>query len=138
MIPTDSTARKNAPVYSGFMAYFPDAMVEVARLSKAGNDKHNPNQPLHWSRDKSSDHGDCILRHQLEFDKVDPEDGYYHAVKVAWRAMAQLQVLLEAADAEAKDGWHLDGDGFTVRDLSAWGSDRPLVGTYTVDINGVV
>lgn len=97
MIPTDSKERKDAPVFSGFMAYFPDAIVEVARLSRAGNDKHNPGQPLHWSRDKSDDHADCIARHQLEFDKKD-KDGFYHAVMVAWRAMAQLQLLLEQDD----------------------------------------
>jgi len=95
MIPTDSKERKEAPVFSGFMSYFPLAMVEVARLSKAGNDKHNPGMPLHWSREKSCDHGDCLVRHQLEWDEIDEEDGFYHAVKVAWRAMAQLEVLLE-------------------------------------------
>lgn len=87
--------RKDAPVWSGFFKYFPDAIMEVARLSKIGNDKHNPGEPLHWSREKSGDHADCLLRHQLEYDKIDPEDGMYHAVKVAWRAMAQLQILLE-------------------------------------------
>ncbi len=93
-IPSDSKERKDVPVFSGFMAYFPDAIAEVARLSQAGNDKHNPGEPLHWSRDKSSDHGDCIARHQLEFDSMD-DDGFLHAAKVAWRAMAQLQLLVE-------------------------------------------
>ena len=94
MMTKDSKERKDAPVHAGFNAYFPDAIVEVARLSQTGNDKHNPGEALHWSRDKSSDHADCIARHQLEFDQLD-DDGYLHAVKVAWRAMAQLQVLLE-------------------------------------------
>ena len=31
----------------------------------------------------------------MEWADLD-DDGFYHAVKVAWRAMAQLQVLLEA------------------------------------------
>lgn len=102
-LPTDSEERKGTPVYSGFMAYFPDAMAEVARLSQAGNDKHNPGEPLHWSREKSCDHADCIVRHQLEWDKVDDDD-FYHAVKVAWRAMAQLQVLLERSTPKLSDG----------------------------------
>lgn len=93
-ISNDSQARKDAPVFSGFCAYFPNAMFEVARSSKIGNDKHNPGEPLHWSKEKSSDHGDCIIRHQLEFDQVDPSTGLYHAVAVAWRAMAQLEILL--------------------------------------------
>ncbi len=96
MLPTDSKERKDVPVFSGCLAYFPDALAEVARLSKAGNDKHNPGQPLHWSRDKSNDHLDCIARHLLDAGVVDEEDGFYHDVKVAWRALANLQVLLES------------------------------------------
>lgn len=92
---SDSTARKATPIFSGVLRYFPDALAAVARLSKLGNDKHNPGEPLHWSRDKSNDHGDCIVRHQVEFDHIDPDSGEYHAVAVAWRALAQLQLLEE-------------------------------------------
>jgi hypothetical protein len=91
-----SAERKATPVFSGFMAYFPDAVMEVAKLSQEANEKHNPGEPLHWSKHKSNDHADCLVRHQLEWDTVDPDTGYYHAVAVAWRAMAQLQILLEA------------------------------------------
>lgn len=94
-IPTDSQERKDAPVYSGVMAYFPLAMIEIARLSKAGNDKHNPGEPLHWARGKSTDHADCIARHLLEHGTIDPDDGFSHTVKVAWRALALLQEELE-------------------------------------------
>lgn len=92
---TNSQQRKDTPIFSGCLRYFPDAIAAVARLSKFGNDKHNPGQPLHWSRDKSNDHGDCIIRHQMEFDEIDPDSGEYHAVLVAWRALAQLQLLEE-------------------------------------------
>jgi len=94
-LPTDSRARKAVPLFEGFIGYFPDAMAEVARLSVAGNEKHSPGQPLHWDRSKSTDHADCIIRHQVEFDAIDEDDGFHHAAKVAWRAMAQLQELLE-------------------------------------------
>lgn len=99
---SDSAARKATPIFSGVLRYFPDALAAVARLSKLGNDKHNPGEPLHWSRDKSNDHGDCIVRHQIDFDMIDPETGEYHAVAVAWRALAQLQ-LLEEARLHVKD-----------------------------------
>lgn len=92
---TDSKQRKDTPVYSGVLAYFPLALAEVARLSKAGNEKHNPGQPLHWSKDKSNDHADCIARHLLELGTVDPDDGFLHDVKLAWRALANLQIRLE-------------------------------------------
>ena len=91
-----SAARKATPVFSGCLRYFPLALAAVARLSKAGNDKHNPGQPLHWSRGKSNDHGDCLVRHQITFEQVDEETGELHATAVAWRALAQLELLEEA------------------------------------------
>lgn len=95
MLPTDSKERKEIPLARGCLDYFPDALAEVARLSKAGNDKHNPGEPLHWSRNKSSDHADCIARHLIERGTVDPDDGFLHETKLAWRALALLQVALE-------------------------------------------
>jgi len=97
-LPRGSQERKDTPVFSGFIAYFPAAVAEVARLSKAGNDKHNPGEPMHHARDKSNDHADCLLRHLMEAGKLD-DDGFSHTVKVAWRAMALLQEELEAAGA---------------------------------------
>jgi Domain of unknown function (DUF5664) len=94
-LPVGSQARKDVPVFSGVLAYFPDAICEIAKLSKAGNDKHNPGQPLHWARGKSMDHADCILRHLIDHGTVDAEDGIRHSVKVAWRALALLQEELE-------------------------------------------
>jgi hypothetical protein len=97
VLPTDSKERKKVPLWGGLFRYFPDALVAVARLSQKGNDKHNPGQPLHWSRDKSSDHADCLLRHQMDCGslEVDPDSGELHEVEVAWRALAQLQLALE-------------------------------------------
>ena len=115
-ITTDSQERKDTPVFSGFMAYFPLAMAEVARLSKEGNDKHNPGEPLHWARGKSEDHADCIVRHQLEVGVVDT-DGFLHEVKVAWRAMAQLQTSLE----QAQGIYH--GEALAAREKSEDGID---------------
>jgi hypothetical protein len=91
---TDSEKRKEMPIYSGVMRYFPDALAEIARLSKAGNDKHNPDEPLHWARSKSGDELDSLVRHLLEAGTLD-EDQFFHDVKIAWRALANLQKLLE-------------------------------------------
>jgi len=90
----DSDARKDVPMATGVLDYFPDALAAVARLSKIGNDKHNPGQPLHWSREKSSDHADCIVRHLVDRGTVD-KDGELHDVKVAWRALALCQLAEE-------------------------------------------
>ena len=70
-LPEDSAKRKEYPVFSGLIDYFPDALAEVAHISYIGNQKHNPGQPLHWSRDKSNDHLDCIARHLLQAGKYD-------------------------------------------------------------------
>ena len=95
MLPTDAKDRKDTPIYSGVLKYFPDALAEVARVSKAGNDQHNPGQPLHWAREKSTDHLDCATRHMLEAGTVDT-DGQRHTAKAAWRLLAQLQTEIEA------------------------------------------
>lgn len=91
----NSAERKGEPLHTGVMLYFPDALAAIARLSKAGNDKHNPGQPLHWSRGKSTDHSDCVARHSLTPLLVDPETGEIEAVAKAWRTLAELQLLEE-------------------------------------------
>jgi hypothetical protein len=98
-LPTDSAERKDIPLQRGCLDYFPAALAEVARLSLAGNEKHNPGEELHHARGKSTDHADCIARHQLDRGTIDPEDDFLHDVKVAWRALAQLQEALEARGA---------------------------------------
>ncbi len=94
-LPSGSAARKGIPIVTGVLDYFPDAIAAIARLSKAGNDKHNPGEPLHWSRDKSTDHADCIGRHLLERGTVEPESGELHDTCLAWRALANLQLAIE-------------------------------------------
>lgn len=89
-----SEDRKNRPIARGVLDYFPDALAEVAYVSKVGNDQHNPGQPLHWAKEKSTDHADCILRHLIDRGKFD-KDGMRHSAKVAWRALALLQTEIE-------------------------------------------
>src|SRR5512139_2591889 len=91
---TDSDERKELPICTGVFDYFPNALTEIARLSKIGNDKHNPGEPLHWARGKSGDEADALLRHLMERGSIDT-DGVRHSVKVAWRALALLQKELE-------------------------------------------
>lgn len=91
---TDWQERKDTPIATGVLDYFPLALAEVARVSKAGNDQHNPGQPLHWDKSKSTDHADSLLRHLVERGTIDV-DGQRHSAKVAWRALALLQTELE-------------------------------------------
>jgi len=94
-LPNTTPERKAIPLASGVLDYFPAALAYVAKISKAGNDKHNPGQPLHHARGKSMDHADCIMRHLVDRGTIDPEDNLRHSGKIAWRALALLQEELE-------------------------------------------
>ena len=86
--------RKQMPVFSGVLKYFPDAIREVAKTSWIGNQQHHPNKPLHWDRSKSGDELDALTRHLMEAGEIDT-DLIRHSAKVAWRALANLQKELE-------------------------------------------
>lgn len=94
LLSTDKNERKNLPIGTGVLDYFPKALAAVALVSKVGNDQHNPGQPLHWDRSKSTDEADAMIRHFLERGKVDV-DGTRHSAKMAWRALALLEKELE-------------------------------------------
>jgi hypothetical protein len=96
-LPADAAERKRIPLHSGVMGYFPDALIEVAKVSWAGNEQHNPGQPLHWARAKSTDHEDCIARHTYDaMMALNDEERITHLASRAWRALAALQLAVEA------------------------------------------
>jgi hypothetical protein len=102
-LPTGKQERKDTPICTGVLDYFAAALAEVARVSKAGNDQHNPGQPLHWARGKSNDHADCVVRHLMDRGSFD-DDGQRHTAKAAWRSLALLQEEMEAAGAPMARG----------------------------------
>ena len=100
-LPVAAVERKAIPIATGVLDYFPLALAEVAKTSKAGNDQHNPGKPLHWDKTKSLDHADCIVRHLIDRGTVDT-DGIRHSAKVAWRALALLQTELESVNNDVQ------------------------------------
>ena len=102
-LPVDAKERKQIPIATGVLDYFPNALIEVAKVSFKGNKQHNPGEPLHWARAKSTDQADTIIRHFLERGKMDT-DGMRHSAKLAWRALALLQLELEAEGAPVARG----------------------------------
>ena len=106
LLPDDPKERKRFPVASGVLDYFTAALIEVARVSQVGNDQHNPGQPLHWARGKSTDQADTMIRHFLERGTLD-SDGVRHSAKMCWRALAILQLELEAEGAPIARGARL-------------------------------
>jgi len=90
--------------------YFPLAVAAVAHCSKIGNDQHNPGEQLHWDRTKSMDQEDTAVRHMIDAAlgkgtaRVFDTDGVRHKAKAAWRALAALELEIEA------DGGRIHGN----------------------------
>lgn len=114
-IPSDDAARKGMPVFDGVLMYFPLACLAVSEVSKAGNDQHNPGQPMHWARGKSMDQMNTALRHMMDhgmgnrYDFATLESGEVvctgrHLAKAAWRILAALQLDIETEASEANQG----------------------------------
>ncbi len=86
--------RKQRPLTTGVLDYFPEALLEVAYCSYIGGVQHHEGEPLHWDKSKSIDEADALLRHLTKRGTLDT-DGVRHSAKVAWRALALLQRELE-------------------------------------------
>ncbi len=93
----EAKKRKMTPMYSGLLAYFPDALAVVAQNSMVGHYQHNdPAEPMYWDRNKSADDPDGMVRHLADHSKNPYDtDGRLHLGKVAWRALAMLQKFIE-------------------------------------------
>lgn len=98
MLPTDDKARKALPIFTYVTEYFPDALIEECRVAVIGNAQHNPGEPLHWVREKSTDHFNTAFRHMFDHKRgsVKDVDGAYHLAKAIWRLKAALQLQIEA------------------------------------------
>lgn len=135
-LPNDATERKAIPLARGCLDYFPAALAEVAKLSAAGNDQHNPGADLHWDRAKSGDEADALLRHLMQRGTTDT-DGVRHSAKVAWRALALLQKELEAAGAPIARGARNAGQRYTLK-MDADGTIKSDPGAYYRGIEDLI
>jgi hypothetical protein len=132
VLPTTAAERKAIPIFTGCLDYFPNALAEVAKISKQGNDQHNPGEPLHWARGKSMDHADTIIRHLMERGTVDV-DGTRHSAKAAWRALALLQEELEAAGAPLSRGsWPAEKPTYGKSPMEQFQSDLGNMDTFKI------
>jgi hypothetical protein len=115
-IPQDDQTRKSAPLFRALLGYFPAALFEVAAHSLDSDRKHNPDSTTgpNWSRGKSMDHEDCVVRHLIDagprrglavlplwlLEKLPGSSAKdakrYHLRSLAWRALALLQEDCEA------------------------------------------
>lgn len=96
LVADEATRRKQTPIWSGVMQYFPKVWEHIAHVSWRGNQQHNPGQPLHWAREKSTDQLDAAMRHMLDHAAgAKDTDGQYHLAKAIWRLCAEFQLYLE-------------------------------------------
>lgn len=93
-LPDDPDERNGYPMADGLLYYFPNALAEVSKISQIGNEQHNPGEPMHWSRSKSTDHANKIIRHLVDAGH-DTEAAIAHAANLAWRSLALLQEKIE-------------------------------------------
>ncbi len=96
-LPTDNAARKALPLWTYMTEYFPDAYVAEVAVAVAGNNQHQPGEPLHWAREKSTDQMNTAFRHMFDHGRgqVKDVDGCYHLAKAIWRLKAELQLTIE-------------------------------------------
>ncbi len=106
-LPEDAQERKEIPIYSGFLKYFPLAVAAIAHWSFVSNEQHNPGQSMFWNRSKSTDETDALARHLTEQAMAelagDLEKQIEFATAKGWRAMADLQKLCERKTE--KESW---------------------------------
>lgn len=96
-LPNDDAGRKRMQVWTYLMEYFPDALLAEVEVSIAGNEQHNPGEPLHWARDKSTDQYNTAFRHLWDHGRgiKKDKDGQWHLAKAIWRLKAALQLEIE-------------------------------------------
>lgn len=90
-----------------FFRKFPRAIQAVAAISKAGDEKHNGSVRSYLSIENGhQEFSEAMVRHifdEIIEGPVDPEGGVLHAARIAWAALARLEIHLEAIVGEPYD-----------------------------------
>ncbi len=86
----DDKKRKEYPITTGCLDFFPNALLEVAHVSYVATNQHHPGEPVHWDKNKSKDEADALVRHLMQRGTLDI-DGLRHSAKTAWRALSLLE-----------------------------------------------
>ena len=123
-LPTDDKSRKLLPIFTFLTEYFPDAILEMVRVSVAGNIQHNPEldpADIHWARGKSMKQMDTAFRHMWDHKRGVSKDvdGQYHLAKAMWRIGAELQLQIEKDRAPPAEA------GAQVRSCPQCGANSP-------------
>jgi hypothetical protein len=114
ILPKDDKLRKGLPLLKQ-LGYFAKALREITKVSVVNNVRYNPDRDpadINWNRGKSMDQTGSLFRHLFEhefggevFEEVAPEiakvtgiDRVYVLAELAWRALAALELEIEAVE----------------------------------------
>jgi len=82
-----------------FIRKFPRAILALAEVSRAGDEKHDGTVRSYCDIENGhQEYTEAMVRHifdEVLHGPVDPEDGALHAAKIAWGALARLEIQLE-------------------------------------------
>lgn len=117
------------PVYRGFEAYFPNAVIGVSLVSEYGDRKYVPETAPadahysdNWAKvEPATRYRDAEGRHRLYAamgHDYDEESGLAHLQQKAWNAMADLERAVRDGKIELRYGNQIDANG------------KPIPGTY--------
>jgi len=95
VLPDNDDERKRIPLWTATIGYFPAAFMLLAKLGYDANEQHNPGEPVHWARDKSTDHLNCAMRHLFDSLFLTREARLKVLTQVFWRIGAEIQTSYE-------------------------------------------
>ena len=143
MLPTNDEERKKIRL-SAIFTLFPKACVALAKHIKAGADKWCGGQ-LRWDRTKSPEELESLLRHV--FEQVQNPTCVETAKAIAWRAMANLEKVIEASelaspvpecDTIGRANLPADVEGRMPADLASFLDSEGCLDEYVVECKGKV
>lgn len=95
LFPEDDAERQTYPIGTFCTEFFPHALAELAHFSHKQQQKHNPDGPIGWARDKSIWSINRIFRHAMQgwmcWIKGDREGAKEEFCSLAWRALEGLE-----------------------------------------------
>ena len=104
IFPDTDAGRREYPLCTGLLEYFPRACAEVAHHSFVGNEQHNPGQAMHWAKEKSIGRGDQIVRHLIDGKTVkDRGEAIHHLAGMCWRSLELFERFLQGIEPFDKE-----------------------------------
>lgn len=110
LLPDNHPDRKLSDPFNGCLAFFPDALAEVARISTTAGKKYNDGHTA-WYEEKGGDRHASLGRHAMDVAKMrgklgEPgwadkhgEEAVAAYAALAWDVLAPLQQLIERLNA---------------------------------------